>query len=74
MAAGLGRDIKIAELADARMVERFGERGVHAYAFPTRERMAAAREEELTELGFSRRKAEYVLGVLSDLHAGGAVR
>jgi DNA-3-methyladenine glycosylase II len=46
-----------------RMVERFGERGVHAYAFPTRERMAAVREEELTELGFSRRKAEYVLGV-----------
>jgi DNA-3-methyladenine glycosylase II len=46
-----------------RMVERFGEQGVHAYAFPTRERMARAREEELTELGFSRRKAEYVLGV-----------
>ena len=46
-----------------RMVERFGERGVHAYAFPTRERMAQSREEELTELGFSRRKAEYVLGV-----------
>jgi DNA-3-methyladenine glycosylase II len=46
-----------------RMVERFGERAVHAYAFPTRERMAAAREKELTELGFSRRKAEYVLGV-----------
>ncbi len=46
-----------------RMVERFGERGVHAYAFPTRERMAEARESELTELGFSRRKAEYVLGV-----------
>ena len=45
------------------MVERFGERGVHAYAFPSRERMAAAREEQLTELGFSRRKAEYVLGV-----------
>jgi DNA-3-methyladenine glycosylase II len=46
-----------------RMVEHFGRRGVHAYAFPTRERMAEAREEELTELGFSRRKAEYVLGV-----------
>jgi DNA-3-methyladenine glycosylase II len=46
-----------------RMVERFGERGGHAYAFPTRERMAAAHEEELTELGFSRHKAEYVLGV-----------
>ena len=46
-----------------RMVERFGEPGLHAYAFPTRERMAEAREEELTELGFSLRKAEYVLGV-----------
>lgn len=46
-----------------RMVERFGERAVHAYAFPTRARMARACEDELTELGFSRRKAEYVLGV-----------
>jgi 3-methyladenine DNA glycosylase/8-oxoguanine DNA glycosylase len=46
-----------------RMIERFGERGVHAYAFPTRERMAESHEEQLTELGFSRRKAEYVLGV-----------
>jgi DNA-3-methyladenine glycosylase II len=46
-----------------RMVERFGVRGVHAYAFPSRARMAQASEEELTALGFSRRKAEYVLGV-----------
>ena len=46
-----------------RMIERFGERAGRAYAFPTRERMAAASEEELTELGFSRRKAEYVVGV-----------
>jgi len=46
-----------------RMVERFGVRGVHAYEFPTRERMTQASEEQLTELGFSRRKAEYVLGV-----------
>ena len=46
-----------------RMVERFGVRGVHAYEFPTRERMAQEREEQLTELGFSLRKAEYVLGV-----------
>ena len=46
-----------------RLLERFGERGEHAYAFPTRARMAAAREEELVALGFSRRKAEYVLGV-----------
>jgi DNA-3-methyladenine glycosylase II len=46
-----------------RMVERFGVRGIHAYAFPTRERMAQATEDELTVLGFSRRKAEYVIGV-----------
>ncbi len=46
-----------------RMVERFGVRGVHAHSFPTRERMARASEEELTALGFSRRKAEYVIGV-----------
>jgi len=46
-----------------RMVERFGVHGVHAYAFPSRERMAEASEQQLTELGFSRRKAEYVLGV-----------
>src|SRR5205085_3173157 len=31
-----------------RMVERFGLRGVHAYAFPTTERMARADEDELT--------------------------
>jgi len=46
-----------------RLIERFGERGVHAYAFPTRERLAAAREEELVAIGFSRRKAEYAIGL-----------
>jgi DNA-3-methyladenine glycosylase II len=46
-----------------RLIERFGERAEHAYSFPTRERMARAKEEELTELGFSRRKAEYVIGL-----------
>ena len=33
-----------------RMVERFGVRGVHAYEFPTRERMTRANKEELTSL------------------------
>jgi DNA-3-methyladenine glycosylase II len=46
-----------------RLIERFGERAVHAYSFPSRERIASAREEELVALGFSRRKAEYVIGV-----------
>ena len=32
-------------------------------AFPARERVALANEDELMTLGFSRRKAEYVLGV-----------
>jgi DNA-3-methyladenine glycosylase II len=47
----------------SRLIERFGVPGEHAVAFPTRERIALAREDELTALGFSRRKAEYVLGV-----------
>jgi DNA-3-methyladenine glycosylase II len=47
----------------SRFVERFGEPAEHAVAFPTRERVARATEEELTALGFSRRKAEYVLGI-----------
>jgi DNA-3-methyladenine glycosylase II len=46
-----------------RFVERFGVRGEHAYAFPTAERVAAANEEELVALGFSSRKAEYVVGL-----------
>ena len=46
-----------------RLVERFGEPGPHAFAFPRRERVAAASEDELCALGFSRRKAEYVLGL-----------
>jgi len=51
-----------------RLIERFGERAVEAWAFPTRGRLAAAREEELLALGFSRRKAEYVVGLArSDL-------
>jgi DNA-3-methyladenine glycosylase II len=46
-----------------RLTERFGLRARHAYAFPTRERMADAEPEELTALGFSGRKAEYVVGL-----------
>jgi 3-methyladenine DNA glycosylase/8-oxoguanine DNA glycosylase len=51
-----------------RMIERFGERGVLAYGFPTRERLAEVDGAELFSLGFSRRKAEYVVGLArSDL-------
>jgi DNA-3-methyladenine glycosylase II len=52
----------------SRFIEYFGVPAVHAVAFPTRERVALATEDELTTLGFSRRKAEYVLGLArSDL-------
>jgi DNA-3-methyladenine glycosylase II len=52
----------------SRFIERFGEAAEYAVSFPTRERVAAATEGELTALGFSRRKAEYVLGLArSDL-------
>jgi DNA-3-methyladenine glycosylase II len=41
-----------------RMTERFGIQAGVAWAFPTREALAAATEEELVGVGFSRRKAE----------------
>ena len=41
---------------------------MHAHAFPTRERVARATEDELIGVGFSTRKAEYVVGLArSDL-------
>ena len=39
----------------SRFVERFGVPGRIAYAFPERDRVAAASEEELVSVGFSRR-------------------
>jgi 3-methyladenine DNA glycosylase/8-oxoguanine DNA glycosylase len=52
----------------SRLIDTFGDPVDHAVAFPTRERIARANESELTALGFSRRKAEYVLGLArSDL-------
>jgi DNA-3-methyladenine glycosylase II len=47
----------------SRFIDRFGVAAEQAVAFPTRARVARAKEEELTALGFSRRKAEYVLGI-----------
>jgi DNA-3-methyladenine glycosylase II len=55
-----------------RLVERFGEQVGRVWAFPARERIASASEEELFSLGFSRRKAEYVVGLArSDLDLAG---
>jgi len=56
----------------ANLVERFGVRHEHAWEFPTRERLARVRPSELLVLGFSGRKAEYVLELAqSDLDLDG---
>ena len=55
-----------------RLIQTFGQAFEHAYAFPSRERMAAAEPEELLPLGFSKRKADYVVGLArSDLDLDG---
>jgi 3-methyladenine DNA glycosylase/8-oxoguanine DNA glycosylase len=47
----------------ARLVERFGIPRGRAWEFPSRERLAAAKLDDLRGLGFSGRKAEYVLAL-----------
>ena len=52
----------------SRFIERYGIAYEHAHSFPVRERVAQATEAELHAVGFSNRKAEYVLGLArSDL-------
>lgn len=52
----------------SRFIERYGAAYEHAHAFPERERVARATEDELFAVGFSTRKAEYVIGLArSDL-------
>jgi len=60
----------------ARLIRRFGVPHANAWAFPTRERLAEAAPEELRELGFSGRKAEYVVSLARaplDLESLGAL-
>ena len=52
----------------SRFVARYGTRHEHATEFPSRERISCATVAELRSLGFSERKAEYLLGLAgSDL-------
>jgi DNA-3-methyladenine glycosylase II len=51
-----------------RLIERFGQRVGNAWAFPSRERIAGASEDELFAIGLTRRKSEYVVALArSDL-------
>ena len=55
----------------SRLIERFGSRVGDVWAFPTRERLAQAEEGEVRAVGFSTRKAEYVIGLAqSDVDLG----
>jgi 3-methyladenine DNA glycosylase/8-oxoguanine DNA glycosylase len=46
-----------------RFVERFGKRAELAYAFPSADRVARASRAELMALGFSGRKADYIVAL-----------
>jgi DNA-3-methyladenine glycosylase II len=60
--------LRAAAAVRARFVERFGTPHDVAWEFPDRERIARARPTEITATGFSRKKAEYVIGLArSDL-------
>jgi DNA-3-methyladenine glycosylase II len=49
-----------------RLIQHFGRKAGQAYSFPTAPRLRRAEPDELVLLGFSRRKAEYVLGLAVD--------
>jgi DNA-3-methyladenine glycosylase II len=49
-----------------RLIERFGRRVGRAHSFPTPERLQGAQPADLVALGFSNRKAEYVLGLAGE--------
>jgi DNA-3-methyladenine glycosylase II len=53
--------LRAAAAIRGRFVERLGVRHEHAWAFPDRERVARLRPRHLMVLGFSTRKAEYVI-------------
>jgi DNA-3-methyladenine glycosylase II len=44
-----------------RLIEQYGEPGVNAMAFPRPERLRGLAPDDLLALGFSRRKAEYIV-------------
>ena len=49
-----------------RFIQRYGRRVGQAYSFPTAQHLRRADPEELVALGFSQRKAEYVVGLAAE--------
>ena len=63
--------LRAAAAIRGRFVQRFGVRHEVAWEFPDRERVARARVNEITAIGFSQKKAAYVIGLArSDLDFG----
>ncbi|PWU22536.1 MAG: hypothetical protein C5B48_09970 [Candidatus Rokuibacteriota bacterium] len=64
--------LRAAAAIRGRFVQRYGEQHAVTWSFPTRERIASSSVDELRSLGFSTRKAEYVIGLArSDLDLDG---
>jgi DNA-3-methyladenine glycosylase II len=57
--------LRAAAAIRSRFIARFGVKHDIAWEFPTRERVALARVRDFAELGFSLRKAEYVIALAS---------
>lgn len=55
--------LRAAAAIRGRFVQRFGVRHDVAWEFPTRERIARARPADVTAIGFSTKKAEYVVAL-----------
>jgi DNA-3-methyladenine glycosylase II len=55
--------LRAASAIRGRLIRALGVAHANAWAFPTRERLAAAEPEDLIALGFSRGKAAYTVGV-----------
>jgi DNA-3-methyladenine glycosylase II len=55
--------LRAAAAIRSRFIRRFGVEHEVAWEFPTRERIAAADDADFAELGFSRTKVTYVLGL-----------
>jgi DNA-3-methyladenine glycosylase II len=71
-------NLKFAYILKKRIIENFGEQLTHEgftyWLFPTAERMSTITVKELTDLQFTTRKAEYVIGVAKLIASGSLIK